>query len=464
MSEHTALTNDLYQLTMAQAYMRNGMHLSRASFEYFFRRNAFGGGYTVVAGVQSLLDYVRDNFRFTDEDIEYLKSLDRFADWFLSYLRRFRFSGRIWAMAEGSLAFPDEPVIRVDAPILEAQLLETPLLNIMNFQSLIATKAARIRHAAGDDTIIEFGVRRAQGHDGALSASRAAYIGGCNATSNLEAGREFGIPVVGTHSHSWVMANPNELTAFKNYADTFPDDTVLLVDTYDTLNSGLPHAIMTAKHLREKCYELKGIRLDSGDLYALSCAARKMLDDAKFHNVTICASNELDEHEITRLKSLGAPIDIWGVGTRLATGAPDAALGGVYKLVATQRLHHVEWNGCEKHSEGKATRPHRKQVWRFYDERGKMLCDVVDRYKPVNQVGPPDPLYLKRPAHPQGPGERMLLPSGTSYQHHEGDNSLLKSIRDRSARAQALLPDCYRDLLAANVPTYPVYHSIPGRS
>jgi len=320
-----ALLTDLYELTMAYGYWRSGKSDDEAVFHLFFRENPFDGGYTVAAGLETAIGYL-DALRFADDDLDYLRSLQLFDDDFLAVLRDFRFTCDVDAIPEGTVVFPNEPLVRVRGPIVQAQLVESALLNVVNFQSLIATKASRVTEAARGDVVLDFGLRRAQGMDGALSASRAAYIGGCHATSNVLAGARYGIPVRGTHAHSWVMSFPTEREAFETWSRVMPKNSVLLVDTYDTLD-GVRHAIETGK-------TLQGIRLDSGDLLALSIAARRMLDEAGLEKVTIAASNELDEHIIADLKQKGARIDVWGVGTRLITAYDQPALGGVYKLTA----------------------------------------------------------------------------------------------------------------------------------
>ncbi len=372
-----SLLTDLYQLTMAGGYVEEGKTDQWANFDYFFRSIPDNGGYCVLAGLEDLVDYVL-NLRFSQEDLAYLEKVGPFSSKFLKYLEGFSFSGHMWAMPEGTIVFPHEPLIRVMAPLPEAQLIETTLLNIMNFQTLIATKAARLCWAANGDPVIDFGLRRAHGPHGALMASRAAYIGGVEGSSNVLAGELYGIPVRGTHAHSWVESFPSELEAFRAYARVYPDSCVLLVDTYDTLKSGVPNAIKVGKELARKGYRLKGIRLDSGDLAYLSKEARRMLDEAGFQDVLIIASSDLDEWIIESLKRQGARIDIWGVGTRLVTSYSSPALGGVYKLTA------LDENGREmvpkiKRSDNpeKITNPGVKKVVRMYDQEGQMRGDVL---------------------------------------------------------------------------------------
>ena len=340
------LLTDLYQLTMGYGYWKNDMTEQEAVFHLFYRRAPFGGTAAIVAGINPAADFL-DKLKFGPEELTYLATLtgadDKplFEQGYLDHLRDLDWKLEVDALPEGELAFPNEPILRVRGPLLQCQLVETALLNLVNFQTLIATKAARICDAAEGDPILEFGLRRAQGPDGGLSASRAAYLGGCTATSNVLAGMEFGIPVKGTHAHSWVMSFDSEEEAFDSYASAMPNNAVLLVDTYDTLN-GVRKAITVGHKLREKGHDLQGVRLDSGDLAALSIEARKLLDAAGFQNTKIIASNDLDEEKIKTLKGAGALIDIWGVGTQLVTSADQPALGGVYKLGAI-RSDNNEW-------------------------------------------------------------------------------------------------------------------------
>ena len=326
MERNLTLLTDLYQLTMMNGYLRNGKQRDIAVFDLFFRRNNVIT-YSVAAGLEQAVDYIR-NIHFEADDIQYLRSLGLFDEEFLEYLRTFRFTGDLYAVPEGTVVFPEEPIITVRAPILEAQFVETALLNIVNHQTLIASKSAKVAYAAKGDTVMEFGLRRAQGPDAGVYGARASVIGGCRSTSNVLAGKLFDIPVAGTHAHSWVMNFPSEYEAFRAYAKLFPDACLLLVDTYDTLRSGVPNAIRVFDELRASGHEPKGIRLDSGDLAYLSKRARKMLDDAGYPNAIICASGDLDEYLINSLKNQGAKIDLWGVGTKLITSAicpPSAA-------------------------------------------------------------------------------------------------------------------------------------------
>ena len=358
-------------------YLRNGKQEDVAVFDLFFRRNNVIT-YSVAAGLEQAVDYIR-SIRFSEEDIAYLRSLGLFDEAFLEYLRTFRFTGDLYAVPEGTVVFPEEPIITVRAPILEAQFVETALLNIVNHQTLIASKSAKVAYAAKGDTVMEFGLRRAQGPDAGVYGARASVIGGCRSTSNVLAGKLFDIPVAGTHAHSWVMNFPSEYEAFRAYAKLFPDACLLLVDTYDTLRSGVPNAIRVFDELRASGHEPKGIRLDSGDLAYLSKRARKMLDDAGYPNAIICASGDLDEYLINSLKNQGAKIDLWGVGTKLITSADMPALGGVYKLSA---LYPAGGGMIPKiklsDNSDKITNPAFKDVYRIYDKKsGKAEADLI---------------------------------------------------------------------------------------
>lgn len=330
-----ALLTDFYQLTMMNGYLKHNIHQDIVVFDFFFRKNPCGSSYTIIAGIEQAIDYI-ENLKFTEDDINYLRSLG-FDEDFLNTLRNFEFSGTIYAVPEGSIMFPNEPILRVKARSFEAQLIETALLNIVNFQSLIATKASRICEAAEGDNVFEFGLRRAQAPDAGIYGARAAVIGGCSSTSNVLTGKLFDIPVVGTQAHSWIQSFDTELEAFRAYAAIYPDNCLLLVDTYDTLNSGVPNAIKVFNELREKGYEAKGIRIDSGDIAYFSKEARKMLDEAGFENASIIASSDLDEETIYSLKMQKAAINGWGVGTNLITSNGCPALGGVYKLSAIEK-------------------------------------------------------------------------------------------------------------------------------
>ena len=375
MDYSSALLTDFYSLTMAHGFWKNQMK-ERAVFEMFFRRQPWGGGFSVFAGLETLLNRLRA-FTFSADDILYLKSLGLFEDGFLEYLKTFRFTGSLWAMDEGTVIFPQEPLIRVEGNFIECQLIEGMLLNVINFQSLIATKAARVCLASGKGSVMEFGLRRAQGPDGAMSASRAAYIGGASGTSNTLAGKEFGIPVLGTMAHSWIMAHESEAAAFQAYANIYPDRSVLLIDTYDTLKIGTPNAIKVGAKLSAQGKKW-GVRLDSGDIQYLSAEVRKMLDAAGFPDATITVSNDLDETIIYALTNAGAPIYTWGVGTRMVTGGDEAAFTGVYKLAARDDgkgnfLPTIKFSD----NQDKTTIPGIKQVWRIRDSNGLAVADVL---------------------------------------------------------------------------------------
>ncbi len=377
------LATDLYELTMAQGYWKNEMAEREAAFDMFFRRCPFNGAYALMAGLESLVAGLQ-RFRFTESDLAYLSSLkDRagrpmFEERFLRYLEDLRLTCDMSAVPEGTVVFPYEPLVRVQGPILQAQLLETILLNTLNFQTLIATKAARICIAAQGEPVVEFGLRRAQGLDGGLSASRAAFVGGCVGTSNVLAGKLLAIPVYGTHAHSWVMAFDSELESFEAYARTMPDDSLFLVDTYGTL-SGVQNAISVGLQLKETGHKMIGIRLDSGDLAYFSIQARRMLDEAGLTDASILASNELDEYVIRSLKNQGARINTWGVGTKLVTGYDEPALSGVYKLSALREAVTGEWRYKLKLSEQrtKISVPGLHQVYRYLDEEGRFAADAI---------------------------------------------------------------------------------------
>lgn len=372
-----ALLTDLYQLTMVGGYVEEGKTHQWANFDYFFRSIPDRGGYCILAGLADVIEYLQ-TLRFNQEDISYLEGLGIFSKDSLAYFENFKFTGDIRAIPEGTVVFPHEPLIRVTAPLPEAQLIETTLLNIMNYQTLIATKAARVVWAANGDIVIDFGLRRAHGPDGALMASRAAYIGGVNGSSNVLAGRLYGIPVRGTHAHSWIESFPKELEAFRAYARVYPDACLLLADTYDTLNSGVSNAIQVGHELRKKGHELRGIRLDSGDLSYLSKKARRMLDEGGFPDASIVASSDLDEWLVQSLKRQGARVDMWGVGTRLVTSFSCPALGGVYKLTALDEADKRMTPKIKRSDNPqKITNPGIKKAVRMYDKRGQMRGDVL---------------------------------------------------------------------------------------
>ncbi len=370
------MMTDLYQLTMMYGYYKNGIHKRQAVFDLFFRQQQDQSSYAIAAGLEQIIEYI-ENLHFSEEDLSYLKSLKLFDSGFLDVLKKLRFTGDIHAVPEGTVVFPNEPMVRVKAPLIEAQLIETALLNMINHQTLIATKASRVVMAAQGSSVLEFGLRRAQGPDAGIYGARAAIIGGCSATSNVMTGQMFGISVKGTHSHSWVMSFPDELTAFRAYADAFPHACLLLVDTYDTLRSGIPNAITVFKELREKGYEPVGIRLDSGDLAYLSKKARIMLDEAGFPNAKIVASNDLDEELIWDLKAQGAKIDIFGVGTALITSKGRSALGGVYKMAAEEIDGRMVPKIKISDNRDKITNPGYKKFVRIYNGNRKAIADLI---------------------------------------------------------------------------------------
>ena len=372
------LLTDFYELTMMQGYFRNNV-TERVVFDLFYRQNPDDGGYAVCAGLANVIDYIK-SLHFDYDDIDYLRGLNTFDEDFLDYLASFHFTGDVYAIPEGTVIFPREPLIKVVGPIMEAQLVETALLNLVNHQSLIATKAARVCYAARGGGVMEFGLRRAQGPDAGTFGARAAIIGGCIGTSNVICAKEYGVPALGTHAHSWIMSFGDELTAFRRYAELYPNNTTLLVDTYDTLRSGVPHAIQVFKELHDsgRMPEKYGIRLDSGDLSYLSKKARKMLDDAGFPQAEICASSDLDEYLIDSLLSQGACIDSWGVGTNLITSKNTPAFGGVYKLAAVEQDNTLIPKIKLSENPAKITNPGNKTVYRIYDkETGKIRADYI---------------------------------------------------------------------------------------
>ncbi|AIQ18851.1 nicotinate phosphoribosyltransferase [Paenibacillus sp. FSL H7-0357] len=400
MRRELALHTDKYQINMMYAHWVNGSHKRKAVFEAYFRKLPFGNGFAVFAGLERIAQYISE-LRFTEEDIRYLSEQEEnYAPAFLEELLQFHFQGSIHSMKEGALVFPDEPLIRVEGTIMEAQLVETAILNFMNYQTLIATKASRIKQVAPDDILLEFGTRRAQEADAAVWGARAAYIGGFHATSNMLAGKMFGIPTKGTHAHSWVQSFASEQEAFDAYAKVLPDGVTLLVDTFDTLRSGVPHAINTAKKLEAEGKRMNGIRLDSGDLAYLSRQARKMLDEAGLQYVKIVASNDLDENTIMNLKAQGAAIDTWGVGTQLITASDQPSLGGVYKLVEIESPsgEMVPTIKISSNPE-KVSTPGKKEVFRIVGTNGKALADYISF---PEETGPRSGARLKlfNPLHP----------------------------------------------------------------
>lgn len=435
-----ALLTDLYELTMAYGYWRSGTHTKEAVFHHHFRRPPFGSGFTVACGLAPVIEFI-EQLHFDEDDLFYLAGLlgndgkPLFDGEFLDVLRGLRFECDVDAVPEGTVVFPHEPLIRVRGPILQAQILETPLLTILNFQTLIATKAARVCLAAQGDTVLEFGLRRAQGIDGGLSASRAAYVGGCHGTSNVLAGKLFGIPVGGTHAHSWVLSFDTELESFEAYARAMPNNCVFLVDTYNTLE-GVRHAVQVGRWLREQGREMLGIRLDSGDLAWLSKEARRILDEGGFPEAKVYASSELDEHLVESLKLQGAKIAVWGVGTNLVTAKDDPALGGVYKLTAV-RQPGEPWDYKVKLSEQavKITTPGIQQVRRFSADGGFLADMIFDE-----ELGAPaapvivDPGDLtRRKEIPAGTPHTDLLVPVFRQGKRVYDPPPLKEVRQRTA-------------------------------
>ncbi|MCE5256724.1 MAG: nicotinate phosphoribosyltransferase [Spirochaetaceae bacterium] len=399
---HNALFTDFYELTMAQGFWKRGYNGHRVVFDYFFRRQPFSGGYSVFAGLDTLLDAL-ENFRFTQDDLAYLESLGLFDRGFLDFLSSFRFTGTIYAAKEGEIVFPQEPLVRVEANLLQAQIIEGVVLNTINFQNLIATKSARVWLASGRGSIMEFGLRRAQGADGALSAARAAYIGGAYGTSNTIAGKRFGIPVLGTMAHSWVMSYPTELEAFRTYASIYPKATVFLIDTYNTLESGTTNAIIAGKELEAQGHTF-GVRLDSGDIDYLTREVRRKLDEAGCTKATITVSNDLDEGIIEHLVASKAPIDTWGVGTNLVTGGNDAAFTGVYKLSAIQEGDGFRPVMKISDNPEKTTNPGIKELYRIYNENGLPRLDIITVNDESPEEGKPVMAY-----HPSGDYRQLQI-------------------------------------------------------
>ncbi len=459
-----AMLTDLYEITMAYGYWKLGRQDEQAVFHLFFRKPPFGA-YTIAAGLEQAIEWL-SGLRFRPEDTAYLGTLQGndgrpiFSREFLAYLEQLEFAGDVDAIPEGTCVFASEPLVRVSGSLLQCQLVETALLTLINFQTLIATKAARVCSAAGDDPVLEFGMRRAQGIDGGISAARAAYVGGCAATSNVLAGQLLGIPVKGTHAHSWVMSFADEMEAFGQYAQAMPNNCVFLVDTYDTLD-GVSNAIRAGLTLKEQGHRMIGIRLDSGDLAYLSIEARRMLDEAGFKDVAIFASNELDEHVIESLKQQGAKIAVWGVGTRLVTAFDQPALGGVYKLGAIRADPSEPWDLKMKISDqtAKSTIPGILQVRRFIGEDGLFLGDMI--YE-VSSIGPPAPGV--RMVDPADPARFRRFPSDARHEDllvpvmRQGkcvyQLPTLQQIQQRTRRQLASLHPGHRRFL--NPHEYPV--------
>lgn len=449
--EGLALLTDFYELTMMAGHLKAGRAENRVCFEYFFRTLPPHAGFAVAAGLETFLDYLV-NLRFSDSDIEYLRSLDTFDDDFFDSLKDFRPKCLVRAVPEGTLVFPHEPIVQIEGTIFEAQLIESALLNILNFQTLIATKAARICLATDGEPVMEFGLRRAHGPDGGLSGSRAAYIGGCTWTSNVLAGKIYDVPVAGTHAHSWVMSFPTELEAFRTFARLYPDRSVLLVDTYDTIESGVPNAIRVFQEMAAEGIDVRpGIRLDSGDLAKLSKTAHRMMQEAGFDDPLIVASNDLEEDLIADLKRQGAKINAWGVGTHLITSHDCPALSGVYKLVAV--CDDGQWKPRIKISSNpeKATDPGRKNLVRYFDANGHPLGDVM--YLADEEAcseGVVDARQRLEPHHHTSlngavRGEELLQPAFKDGRL-VGDVTNIHEIRDRTLDQIRSMPEEFRRL------------------
>ncbi len=397
MKTNLTMLTDLYQLTMMNGYYKKGVENDTAVFDVFFRKNVCEGGYTIVCGIEEIVHYI-NNLSFNEHDLDYLRSLNLFDEDFIGFLRNFKFTGDIYAVEDGSVMFPGEPIIVVKAPLYQAQLVETAILSIVNFMTLIATKASRVCNAAGGDPVLEFGLRRAQGPEAGLYGAKAAIIGGCTGTSNVLTGKMFEVPVAGTHAHSWVQKFDSELEAFRAYAQTYPDSCLLLIDTYNVLESGIKNALIVFDELRAKGFEPIGVRLDSGDLTYLSKEVRKILDDAGYPNAKITASNDLDEYTIISLKQEGAAIDSWGVGTKLITSYDYPSLGGVYKLAATTNREGIlEPKIKISENPEKINNPGFKKVVRIYNKNEKCEADLImlddetiDETKPLEIF---DPVY-----------------------------------------------------------------------
>jgi nicotinate phosphoribosyltransferase len=438
MIKYTATYTDKYQLTMSQVYFLKGHEKTRAVFDYFFRKLPFNGGYAIFAGLEDLVSTL-EILRFDKNDLKYLKELGYHPD-FIRYLEKFRFTGNIYSSQEGDLVFPVRPILQIEANIIEAQIIETLLLNILNFQTLIATKASRMRQAAEGRTLIDFGLRRAQG-PGGYYASRAAFIGGFDSTSNVVAGRDFGIPVSGTMAHSFIESYDDELSAFSQFAEVQPNDCVLVVDTYDTLKSGLPNAIMVAKKMEEKGLRLNGIRLDSGDLAYLAKESRKRLNSAGLEYVKIAVSNQLDEYIIKSLLEQQAPIDVFGVGTSLVTGHPDAALDGVYKLSLANGKPRIKLS----ENVSKITLPHLKQVYRIIDNDSNFIgADAITLADEEDVQIMHHPLYplksLSLIKYIKEPLLQKVMVNGKRVKDHE----VLSEISIYSRNRMEKLPEEYK--------------------
>lgn len=447
--EGLALLTDFYELTMMAGQWSEQRADQRVTFNYFFRSLPPHTGFAVFAGLEPFLDYLT-NLQFEEDDIAYLRSLNIFGEGFLGHLKAFRPTCSVQAVPEGTPVYPYEPILQIEGSIFETLIIESALLNILNYQTLIATKAARICLAASGDPVMEFGLRRAHGPDGAVSASRAAHIGGCNTTSNVLAGKIYGIPVSGTHAHSWVMSFPSELEAFRTFARHYPDRCVLLVDTYDTEKSGVPNAITVFKELRDAGTPIRpAIRLDSGDLSRLSKIAYQKMAEAGLENPLIVASNDLDEELIVDLKRQGAKINAWGVGTHMVTAYDNPALSGVYKLVAIHE--NGAWQSRMKISSNieKATDPGRKQLVRYFDEEGHPMCDVMY----LDGEVPPGPGIVRgrnrtwphrKVTQGQASRGESLLETVFAKGRRTVNSPALPAVRDRALAQIAALPEEFK--------------------
>lgn len=441
-----SLLTDLYQLTMSYGYWKNGMQNHESVFNLFFRKTPFSGGYAIVAGLEQAAELIQ-KAHFTQEDLDYLSTLNGndgeplFEEDFLSYLQKSKNAIDLDAIPEGSLAFPHEPILRVRGPIIPCQLLETPLLTLMNFQTLIATKASRVCRAAEDDMVLEFGLRRAQGFDGGLSAARAAYIGGCHASSNVQAGKLYDIPIKGTHAHAWVMMFPSEMESFEAYARAMPNNCIFLVDTYDTLE-GVRNAVRMGKKLQEQGHQMIGVRLDSGDMAELSKEARRILDDGGFPEAKIVASDSLDERKIQTLKARGAKIQVWGVGTNLVTAKDQPALGGVYKLAAV-RPPGGDWEYKVKLSNTpiKVSNPGIIQVYRHIDANGKLEGDLLFSTEHGHSTSPAHSLVQVGATHSFSGTPTPLLIKILRNGSPVWTPPSIHSIRDRAKKELDMLPE-----------------------
>lgn len=452
--QNLTLLTDFYELTMMQGYYNN-QNNDTVIFDVFYRDNPCGSGYAICAGLEQVIDYVK-YLQFNDDDIVYLRSLKIFEEDFLSYLKDFKFTGDIYAIPEGTVVFPMEPLVKVIAPIMEAQLIETALLNIINHQSLIATKASRVVYAANGEPVMEFGLRRAQGPDAGTLGARAAVIGGCIGTSNVLSAKLYDLPALGTHAHSWIMSFDDELTAFQQYANLYPQNTTLLVDTYDTLRSGVPNAIKVFQELKEKGQmpARYGIRLDSGDLAYLSKKARKMLDAAGFPEAKITASSDLDEYLIDSLKTQGAKINSWGVGTKLITSRDCPSFGGVYKLAAIQKDGAFIPKIKLSENQWKITNPGNKKVYRIYEkDTGKVKADLItlveEEYSENNPLLLFDPIATWKKTYLQPNTytlRELLIPIFLSGECVYTSPSVME-IRDYCAKEQETLWDEARRLI-----------------